>query len=149
MDKGGGVRSSETVLALVHHVPTLTSARMMPMPMSIRPTSKKTMISIIAMKLLLSQMMMTMLVSSASPMTISSEVDDILADEQEEERTLSAVLTRRTEQNNVSPAEGFLLDREAVVRFVQDSFAHAVNRQKRNADKNGRPNVLSCLLKAI
>ena len=30
-----------------------------------------------------------------------------------------------------------------MVRFVQDSIAHAVDRQKRNADKNGRANVLS------
>ena len=30
-----------------------------------------------------------------------------------------------------------------MVRFVQDSIAPAVNRQKRNADKNGRANVLS------
>ena len=73
----------------------------------------------------------------------SSDDDDTLADEQKEERTLSAVCTRRTEQNNVSSAEGFLLAREAVVRFVQDSIAHAVDRQKWNADKNGRANVLS------
>ena len=28
-----------------------------------------------------------------------------------------------------------------MVRFVQDSVAYAVDRQKRNADKNGRANV--------
>ena len=39
----------------------------------------------------------------------SSEDDDTLAGEHKEERTLSAVRTRRTEQNNVSSAEGFLL----------------------------------------
>ena len=32
--------------------------------------------------------------------------------------------------------------REAVVRFVQASIANAVDRQKRNADKHGRENVL-------
>ena len=30
-----------------------------------------------------------------------------------------------------------------MVRFVQDSIAYAVDRQKRNADKNGRANVHS------
>ena len=35
----------------------------------------------------------------------SSENDDTLADEREEERTLSAVRTRRTEQKNVSSAK--------------------------------------------
>ena len=32
--------------------------------------------------------------------------------------------------------------REAVVHFVQESIANAVDRQKRNADKHGRANVL-------
>ena len=35
----------------------------------------------------------------------------------------------------------FLLTPEAVVRFVQDSIAEAVDKQKRNADNNGRANV--------
>ena len=39
-------------------------------------------------------------------------------------------------------ADEFILARETVVRFVQDSIAEAVDRQKRNADKNGRANVL-------
>ena len=72
-----------------------------------------------------------------------SEDDTILADEQKEESTLSAVRTRRTELNNAESAEGFLLAREAVVRFVHDSITYAVDRQKRNADKNGRVNVHS------
>ena len=37
----------------------------------------------------------------------------------------------------------FLLTRESVIRFVQDSIANAVDRQKRNADKHGRANDLS------
>ena len=40
-------------------------------------------------------------------------------------------------------AERFPLAREAVLRFVQDSIAHAVDRQTRNADKDGRANVIS------
>ena len=36
-----------------------------------------------------------------------------------------------------------MLDGEGGVRFVQDSIAHAVDQQKRNADKNGRENNLS------
>ena len=73
----------------------------------------------------------------------SSEDDDPFADEEKDKSNLSAFRTRRTEQNNVGSAEGFLLAREAVVRFVQDSIAHAVDRQKRNADKNGRALALS------
>ena len=61
----------------------------------------------------------------------SSEDDDTLADEQKEELTFSEVRTRQTEQNTVSSADGFMLDREAVVRFVQIFIAHAVERQKR------------------
>ncbi|CAI5745402.1 unnamed protein product [Peronospora destructor] len=70
----------------------------------------------------------------------ASEEEDNLA---EEENNLLAVRTKRTERQNKESAENFLLTREAVVRFVQDSIANAVDRQKRNADKNGRANVLS------
>ena len=34
----------------------------------------------------------------------------------------------------------FLVDREAVIRFVQDSIGQAVDRQKMNADRHGRSN---------
>ena len=61
---------------------------------------------------------------------------------------MSAVRARQIEQNNISSAEGFLLAREGVVRFVQDSIAHAVGRQKRNADKNIRA-MFFYVLKAI
>ena len=57
----GGLARVNTVLALAHHAPTLTSSRMM-------PTLKK-IISIITMRLLANPMMMTVLVFSASPMT--------------------------------------------------------------------------------
>ena len=36
-----------------------------------------------------------------------------------------------------------MLAREAVVPIMQDSMAHAVDRQKRSSDKNGRANLLS------
>ena len=72
-----------------------------------------------------------------------SEDDETLADEQEEEMSLSAARTRRTERNNTSSAEAFLLAIEAVVRFVQDSIAHAVDRQKRSADTHESTNALS------
>ena len=55
---------------------------------------------------------------------------------------LSTVRTKGTKQKNVSSAEVFLIARETVVRSVQDSIAHAVDWQKRNADKNGKANVL-------
>ena len=71
----------------------------------------------------------------------ASESDDALTDE---ETHISAVRTGRTVNKNiVKSADDFLLTREAVVRFIQDSIANAVDRQKRNADKNGRANVLS------
>ena len=52
------------------------------------------------------------------------------------------VRTIRTATNQSVSAEDFLLTREAVVRFVQDSIANAVYREKRNADKHGRAKVL-------
>lgn len=49
--------------------------------------------------------------------------------------------TKRTERHNNESAENLLLNREALVSFVQDSIADAVNHQKRNADMNGRANL--------
>ena len=51
--------------------------------------------------------------------------------------------TKRTERHNDDSAWNFPLTREAVARFVKYLIANAVDRQKRNADKNGRVNVLS------
>ena len=46
--------------------------------------------------------------------------------------------------NNVElEADKFILIREAINRFVQDSIACKVDKQKENADKNGRANTLS------
>ena len=47
-----------------------------------------------------------------------------------------AVHTLCTAAKKNESAEQFLLAREAVVRFVQDSIAEAVDKQKRSADKN-------------
>ena len=49
---------------------------------------------------------------------------------------------RRTATNRSDAAEDSLLAQEAVVRFVQDSIANAVDRQKLNADKHERAIVL-------
>ena len=51
--------------------------------------------------------------------------------------------SKRTTAKDSESADEFILARETVVRFVQDSIAEAVDRQKKNADKNGRANVLS------
>uniref|UniRef100_A0AAV1U9L3 Integrase catalytic domain-containing protein n=1 Tax=Peronospora matthiolae TaxID=2874970 RepID=A0AAV1U9L3_9STRA len=67
-----------------------------------------------------------------------SEGDDTLSGE---DNVLSAVRTKRTAVDKDESAEEFLLTREAVVRFVQDYIADALDRQKRNADKHGRANV--------
>uniref|UniRef100_A0AAV1V0P0 Uncharacterized protein n=1 Tax=Peronospora matthiolae TaxID=2874970 RepID=A0AAV1V0P0_9STRA len=56
-----------------------------------------------------------------------SEDDDTLTGE---DNVLSAVHTKRTAVNKDEPAEEFLLTREAVVRFVQDSIADALDKQK-------------------
>ena len=69
----------------------------------------------------------------------STEGDDALADEN---NVKSTVPTKRTRSNKTESIDDFLLTREAVIRFVQVFIANAVDRQKRNADKNGRSNVL-------
>lgn len=61
----------------------------------------------------------------------------------EYDKDLSAVRTTHTAKKKDESAEEFLLIREAVVRFVQDSIADAVDKQKRKADKHRRANVLS------
>uniref|UniRef100_A0AAV1UW88 Reverse transcriptase domain-containing protein n=1 Tax=Peronospora matthiolae TaxID=2874970 RepID=A0AAV1UW88_9STRA len=58
----------------------------------------------------------------------------------EEKVDVAAVHSQRTEANESS--DEFILSRETVVRFVQDSIAEAVDKQKQNADKNGRANTL-------
>uniref|UniRef100_A0AAV1TXS6 Uncharacterized protein n=1 Tax=Peronospora matthiolae TaxID=2874970 RepID=A0AAV1TXS6_9STRA len=69
-----------------------------------------------------------------------SEDDDTLTGE---DSVLSAVHTKSTTVDKDESAEEFLLTRKAVVRFVQDSIADALDRQKKNADKHGRANFLS------
>jgi hypothetical protein len=61
----------------------------------------------------------------------------------EEDMRVSAVRASCTAVQQTASAEDFLLTRQAVVRFVQDSIAHSVDRQKHNADRNGRANILS------
>uniref|UniRef100_A0AAV1TEB2 Uncharacterized protein n=1 Tax=Peronospora matthiolae TaxID=2874970 RepID=A0AAV1TEB2_9STRA len=69
-----------------------------------------------------------------------SEDDDALTGA---DNVLSAVHTKRTAADKNESAEEFLLTGKAVVRFVQDSIADAIDRKKRNADKHGRAKVLS------
>uniref|UniRef100_A0AAV1US47 Uncharacterized protein n=1 Tax=Peronospora matthiolae TaxID=2874970 RepID=A0AAV1US47_9STRA len=69
-----------------------------------------------------------------------SEDDDTLTGV---ENVLSALYTKRTAVDKDESAEEFLLTREAVVRFVQDPIADALDGQKRNADKHGSANVLT------
>uniref|UniRef100_A0AAV1VHE2 Uncharacterized protein n=1 Tax=Peronospora matthiolae TaxID=2874970 RepID=A0AAV1VHE2_9STRA len=57
-----------------------------------------------------------------------SEDDDTLTGE---DKVLSAVHTKRTAVDKDESAEEFLLTREAVVRFVQDFIADALDRRKR------------------
>ena len=69
----------------------------------------------------------------------TSENENTLA---EKEDDLLAVCTRHPATNQSESAEDFVLAREAVVCFVQDSIANAVDRQKRNTVKHGRANDL-------
>ncbi|CAI5709835.1 unnamed protein product [Peronospora effusa] len=69
---------------------------------------------------------------------ITSENSNVLA---ELVADISAVHSQCTAAKSNESAEDFLLTREAVVRFVQDSIAEAVDKQKRNADNNGRANA--------
>ena len=55
---------------------------------------------------------------------------------------LAAVHSKSTVAKGSESADESIMARKMVVRFVQDSVAEAVDRQKRNADKNGRANVL-------
>ena len=64
-----------------------------------------------------------------------SEDNETVADYQKEKSNLFAVRTRRAEQNNAESAEGFLLAREVVVRFLEDSIANAMERQKHIAER--------------
>uniref|UniRef100_A0AAV1U068 Uncharacterized protein n=1 Tax=Peronospora matthiolae TaxID=2874970 RepID=A0AAV1U068_9STRA len=69
-----------------------------------------------------------------------SEEDDALTGE---DSVISAVHTKRTAVDKDESAEQFLLTREAVVRFVQDSITDAIDGQNRNAEKHGSANALS------
>ena len=55
---------------------------------------------------------------------------------------LATVRSKSTAAKDIESADDFILARETVVRFVQDSIAEAVDQQKRNADKNGVVKVL-------
>uniref|UniRef100_A0AAV1TPH3 Tf2-1-like SH3-like domain-containing protein n=1 Tax=Peronospora matthiolae TaxID=2874970 RepID=A0AAV1TPH3_9STRA len=69
-----------------------------------------------------------------------SEDDDTLTGEG---NVISALYTKRTAVDKDESAEEFLLTREAVVCFVRDSIADALDRKKRSAERHGRANVLS------
>uniref|UniRef100_A0AAV1SYG1 Tf2-1-like SH3-like domain-containing protein n=1 Tax=Peronospora matthiolae TaxID=2874970 RepID=A0AAV1SYG1_9STRA len=60
-----------------------------------------------------------------------------------EDNILSVLHTERTAVDKDESAEEFLLTREAVVRFIQESIVNVIDNQKRNADKHGRATVLS------
>ena len=103
--------------------------------------------------------------------TFDADVDHIESSEEGESKSKDAIAGHDTDQISITPsaskdtlteatidrgtvrskstaakysesADEFILACETVVRFVQDSIAEAVDRQKRNADKNGRENVL-------
>ena len=101
------------------------------------------MISAMVTTLLLTQVSMTMMIYSIAN-DYTSEDENTLA---EKEDDLLAVCTRHPATNQSESAEDFLLAREAVVHFVQESIANAVDRQKRNADKDEEQTFFYLMLK--
>ena len=106
---------------------------------SIKSTSK--IISTIAMTLLFNQMMMTMLVFSASPTDFPVRM------------MTPALMNRKRRGPFLQFAQGELNKKGPISRrifagsrrsgsYLQVSFANAADRQKRNADKNERAKVL-------
>uniref|UniRef100_A0AAV1TID0 Uncharacterized protein n=1 Tax=Peronospora matthiolae TaxID=2874970 RepID=A0AAV1TID0_9STRA len=77
---------------------------------------------------------------SAEALTEEDDASESAEALTEEKADVAAVRSQRTESNESS--DEFILARETVVRFVQDSIAEAVDKQKQNADKNGRANTL-------
>ena len=83
--------------------------------------------------------------------TYDADVDHIDFGEEEESKSedtlttqvtnLATVRSKCTTAKDSESADEFVLAREMVVGFVQDSIAEAVDRQKKNADKNERANV--------
>uniref|UniRef100_A0AAV1V3F9 Integrase catalytic domain-containing protein n=1 Tax=Peronospora matthiolae TaxID=2874970 RepID=A0AAV1V3F9_9STRA len=76
---------------------------------------------------------------SAEALTEEDDASESAEALTEEKVDVAAVRSQRTEANESS--DEFILARETVVRFVQDSIAEAVDKQKQNADKNGRANT--------
>ena len=80
-----------------------------------------------------------------------ADVDHIDFGEEEESKSedalttqvpdLAAVRSKRTIAKDSESADEFILARVTVVCFVQESIVEGVDRQKKNADKNGRVNV--------
>uniref|UniRef100_A0AAV1TMT5 Reverse transcriptase domain-containing protein n=1 Tax=Peronospora matthiolae TaxID=2874970 RepID=A0AAV1TMT5_9STRA len=77
---------------------------------------------------------------SAEALTEDNDASESAEALTEEKVVVAAVRSQHTEANESS--DEFILARETVVRFVQDSIAEAVDKQKQNADKNGRANTL-------
>jgi transposase InsO family protein len=69
----------------------------------------------------------------------SSHESDQDLDQPEDNQIVSAI-----SENNISVlpnSERFIVQREAVLRFVRDAICQAVDKQKENADKKGRRNL--------
>uniref|UniRef100_A0AAV1T9G0 Reverse transcriptase domain-containing protein n=1 Tax=Peronospora matthiolae TaxID=2874970 RepID=A0AAV1T9G0_9STRA len=82
---------------------------------------------------------------SAEALTEEDDPSESVEALTEENVDVAAVRSQRTEANE--SLDEFTLARETVVRFVQDSIAEAVDKQKQNADKNGRAKTLFYLIK--
>ena len=86
---------------------------------------------------------MTMMVVSALPKTSPERLMKYSQINRKRRGRFLLFAQGELHNKNVSSAEGFLLARESVVRFVEDSIANAVDWQKCNDNKYRRENVIS------
>ena len=81
--------------------------------------------------------------SDAAQSESESLIDDAISDTADDEHLAVAAARASRTSAKAAEANDFLLARQAVIRFVQDSIADAIDRQKQNADRYGRTNTLS------
>ena len=118
-----GLIRATVILDLTRHVLTMRSPRSTPMSITSTLVKKR---GVRAKMLLLA----TILINSASRLVRPKR-------HSQRRQLISLQYAPSTVAKDSESVDEFILDRETVVRFVQDSIAEAVDRQKRNDDKNG------------
>jgi Chromo (CHRromatin Organisation MOdifier) domain len=70
---------------------------------------------------------------------LTGVTDELMAISRNSQRSM-AVSNNSRNSRKAQEADQFVINREAVIRFVQDAIGQAVDRQKMNADRVGRAN---------